>query len=644
MFKSLANAVRFLSIDQVGNANSGHLGMPLGMSDCLTVLFKNILRFDPKVPIWPNRDRFIMSGGHGSAALYALLHLCGYEKYSINELKNFRKLGSITTGHPEYNPELGVETTTGPLGQGIANAIGIALGERILNARLGDDCINHYTYVIAGEGDLMEGLSHEACSFAGHLSLGRLIVLFDKNNITIDGNINICDNENTKKRFEAYGWHVQEINGHDEEQINQSILTAQNDKRPSIIICNTKIGYGTPREGKSNAHSGALSPEERNFACKYFGWEYSEFEIPEYIEKAWKVIGARNHEICKMWMKTQNQKYQSFGKDITKTLNNIFKKLKKEYFISRPFEATRISSQTVINEITETLPLFISGSCDLGKSTGCKSKNMKDITKEDFSGNYVNYGIREHAMAAIMNGMVTSHKIKCCGGTFLTFSDYMRPAIRMSALMNIPSIFVFSHDSIGVGEDGPTHQPIEHLASLRAIPNLNVLRPADALETAECWEIALKSQCPSALILSRQGVLSTRFSGRSNLCLNGAYLLNYDDNAEITLIASGSEVGIALELKKFLNDKYISVNIVSMPCCKLFEQQSNEYKSQILGKKLRVFIEASNGFGLEKYLGESGIFFGVKSFGVSCSAKDAFEHFQLTAKHIYTKILKKLGV
>ena len=644
MFKSLANAVRFLAIDQVGAANSGHLGMPLGMSDCLTVLFKSILKFDPQNPTWPNRDRFVLSGGHGSAALYALLYLTGYEKFSINEIKNFRKLGSITSGHPEYNPEAGIETTTGPLGQGIANAVGMAIEERLLNARLGDDCVNYYVYSIVGEGDLMEGISHEACSLAGNLSLGHLIVLFDKNDITIDGAVDISCGDDTAKRFDSYGWHVQTVDGHNEDEIANAIEKAKSDSRPSIVICNTKIGYGTPREGKPSAHGGALTSQERDFACKYFGWDHPPFEIPEYIKKNWEVIGKKHHKVCEDWFRDQYKKYQCLDLDIDQDIKRVLRSIKKEVFISRPFAATRVSSQNVLDRVMEIHPSFISGSCDLGSSTGCKGQNSKAIKSGDFSGNYINYGIREHAMAAIINGISAGKKIKCCGGTFLVFSDYMKPAIRMSALMDIPSIFVFSHDSIGVGEDGPTHQPIEQLAMLRSIPNLRVFRPADAIETLECWDIILESAHPSALVLTRQNVLSVRFSDRQSLCSKGGYFLNNDDPEDVkfTIIASGSEVGIALELKKMLNEINIFGNVVSLPCWELFDQQSDEYKSEILGNKMRIGIEASNGFGWEKYLGFNGLFFGVKEFGVSCPEKEAFKHFKLKAKDIFEEVIQVL--
>ncbi|MDR0632283.1 MAG: transketolase [Holosporaceae bacterium] len=645
MFKGLANAVRFLSIAEVGNANSGHLGMPLGMADCLTTLFKNFLVFDPENPQWPNRDRFVLSGGHGSAALYAMLYLVGYRNISLDDLKKFRKLDSKATGHPEYDILCGIEATTGLLGQGIANAIGMAIEERLLNARLGDDCINHHIYVCVGDGDLMEGISHEASSIAGHLSLGHLIVLFDDNGVTIDGKVDVSASEDVLKRYKSYGWHVNSVDGHCEKLVSEAIKEAKSDCRPSIIACRTKIGYGSPRENSPQAHSGAFSRHEIEETKKKLDWPYGPFEIPEYIMKTWRVIGKHHREKCEKWHREQFGKYGSVEFELTSEIKKVFRSIKKDYFVSRPFEATRNSSKNIISRVTEVSNTIISGSADLGGSTGCFSKTTLPISKKDFSGNYIHYGVREHAMGAIVNGIAAGKKIKCFAGTFLAFGDYMRPAIRMSALMNIPSIFVFSHDSIGVGEDGPTHQPVEHLASLRAIPNLNVFRPADAMETLECWECALSSKGPSVLILTRQEVLSVRFSSKVNLCETGAYFL-YEDTSKsvqkITLIATGSEVAVALEVKKMLNDIRISANLVSMPCWKLFDEQPTNFRNKILGTSLRVGIEASNGFGWEKYLGSDGLFFGVNNFGKSCSCSENYKFFGLTSQNIYSEILKKL--
>lgn len=645
MFQALSNAVRFLSIFEVSNANSGHLGLPLGMADCLTVLYRNFLIFDPENPTWPNRDRFVLSGGHGSAMLYAILYLTGYKGISLWDLKNFRQIDSKAHGHPEYAPELGIELTTGALGQGLASAVGIALEERLLNARFCDDCINHYTYVCAGDGDLMEGVTHEACSIAGHLSLGHLIVLFDDNNVTIDGTVDISDNEDVLGRFESYGWHVQSIDGHNPSEISAAITAAKANPKPSIIACRTHIGFGTPRQDSPKAHGGVLTEAEIEAARKELNWPYAPFEIPEYIEKTWRIIGKRHHEDCEEWLKTQSAKYGAEKFEISHEIRKIFRKIRKEYFISRPFAATRTSSKEIISKLVEENDFLISGSGDLGSSTGCFNKNMRPISKNDFSGNYVHYGIREHAMGAIINGITAGRKIRCFGGTFLVFSDYMRPAIRLSAQMNIPSIFVFSHDSIGVGEDGATHQPVEHLTALRAIPNLNVFRPADSMETLECWECALESQRPSVIALTRQEVLSVRFSGRNNLCSMGGYLL-YEDggsDAAVTLIATGSEVGIALETKKMLNDQGISVNVVSLPCWNLFNEQPENYREKILGKGLRVGIEASNGFGWSKYLGINGLFFGVNDFGKSAPAAEVYKYFGLTATNICNSILAAIN-
>ncbi|MBR1735043.1 MAG: transketolase [Alphaproteobacteria bacterium] len=643
MFKALSNAVRFLSIFEVGNANSGHLGLPLGMADCLTALFRVFLVFDPENPTWPNRDRFILSGGHGSAMLYALLYLTGYKGISLQDLKNFRQLESRAHGHPEYAPECGIELTTGALGQGLANAVGVAIEERLLNARLGDDCINHYTYVCVGDGELMEGVTYEACSLAGTLSLGHLIVLLDDNGITIDGKIDVSNCEDILKRFEACGWHIQSIDGHNENEIIKAITLAKKDPRPSLIICKTHIGFGTPRQDTPKAHSGALTNSEINEIRKKLNWPYAPFDIPEYIEKTWKIIGKRNHDTCLKWIETQAQKYGNKEFDFSEEIQKAFRKIRKEFFISRPFAATRTSSKDIISRLMKVSDFIVSGSCDLGSSTGCYSKDMKPITKTDFSGNYIHYGIREHAMGAIMNGIAAGKKIRCFGGTFFAFSDYMRPAIRMSALMNIPTIFVFSHDSIGVGEDGATHQPIEHLAALRAIPNLNVFRPADAMETMECWEYALESQRPSVIVLTRQEVLSIRFSSKDNLCKLGGYLLHEDSTsgtfADITLIATGSEVSIALETKKMLNERGISVNVSSLPCWNLFDEQSEQYRDYVLGQGIRVGIEASNGFGWCKYLGDKGLFFGVNNFGKSAPATDVYKYFGLTAENICNSIL-----
>jgi transketolase len=492
----------------------------------------------------------------------------------------------------------------------------------------------------------MEGVSHEASAIAGHLSLERLIVLFDDNGITIDGTVSASTVDDVQKRYESYGWQVLSADGHCEDSVSEAIQKAKADPRPSLIACKTKIGYGTPREGLPSAHSGALTEQELAETRKTLNWSHALFEIPEYIAKTWQVIGSRNRETSEKWSKTQAETFGAQTFEFSADIKKIFRNIKKEYFISRPFAATRVSSRDILSKVMEASNLIVSGSCDLGASTGCLTKTSHPIEKKDFSGDYIHYGVREHAMGAIMNGIAAGKKIRCLGGTFLVFSDYMRPAIRMSALMNIPTIFVFSHDSIGVGEDGATHQPLEHLSTLRAIPNLNVFRPADAMETLECWENALKSESPSVMVLTRQDVLCVRFCGRSNLCENGGYLL-YEDalegkSATVTIIATGSEVSIGLEVKKILNNEGFSVNLVSMPCWRLFDMQSDEYRSHILGKGLRVGIEASNGFGWEKYLGGDGLFFGVSDFGKSCSGTEIYKHFGLTAKNISEQVLQRL--
>ena len=646
MFKSLANAIRFLSIAQVNTAGGGHLGLPLGMADCITTLFKNFLVFDTENPEWPNRDRFVLSAGHGSAMLYAILHLVGYNGITMNDMKNFRRLGSRAHGYPEYAPKFGIESTTGLPGQGLANAVGMAIEERLLNVRCGDDCINHYTYVCAGNSDLMEGVTHESSAIAGHLSLGKLILLFDDNGVTIDGRVDVCVSEDILQRYESYGWQVlSAADGHCEYSVSQAIQSAQNDPRPSIIACKTKIGLGTRHEGNPSAHCGVLSSKELDEVQKKFGWEYDLFEIPEYIEKLWRSIGKRHNNVSAQWFQDNAEKYGRNQFECTDEIKKVFRSLKKDFFVSRPFESTKITSQRIIEKLVKASDLFVSGSCDLGSSTGCLTNAMFPITKSDFSGDYIHYGAREPAMGSIMNGIAAGKKIRCFGGTFLALSDNMRTSIRMSALMNVPTIFVFTHDSIGIGEDGPVYQPVEHLPSLRAVPNLNVFRPADATETVECWECAIKSERPSVIVLTCQDVRTMRFSGKQNLCSYGGYLINEDStsgDAMVTLIATGSEVGIAEEAKVFLVKKNISVNVASIPCWNLFDAQPERYKKHVLGNGLRVGIEASNGFGWEKYLERNGLFCGVSTFGKSASASDNYEHFGLTSETICSKILAHL--
>lgn len=643
-FEQLSSALRVLSAECVEEANSGHLGLPLGFADCLTVLFEDFCKFDPEVPNWPNRDRFVLSAGHGSALLYSLLYLLGYN-ISIDDLKNFRKFSSITTGHPELNIPIGIEFTTGPLGQGIGGAVGIAIAQQILRSKLSKNCINHKTYVCASDGDLMEGVAAEACSLAGHLGLSGLIVLLDDNKITIDGAVDVSNSDDVKKRFESYRWNVESIDGHNQKEIRVALSNAQNADKPCLIMCRTKIGKFGKYQNSAKAHSGALGVDGLVELKKTLGWPISNtFTVPEDILQRWRQIGKQYQKERKQW-EIDNKDSKFFSPNYLESeIRKSFRKLKKEFFISRPFEATRVSSGKIIQELMATSELVIGGACDLGKSTCCMSDTMVHVIKEDFSGNYINFGIREHAMGSIANGIVLHSNLRFFGGTFLAFSDYMKPAIRLSAIMNIPVIYVFSHDSIGVGEDGPTHQPVEQLAGLRAIPNLNVFRPCDAMETCECWQIAMSSRQPSAIILTRQNVFSVRFCGIDNLCSRGGYLL-YEDKIvrqHVTLIATGSEVGIALEAKKILNEKCISVNLVSLPCWRIFDMQDDEYKKHVLGDGLRVGIEAGCKFGWEKYLCRKQLFVGVNDFGKSGPYKSNYEHFGLTANNIADLVLKNL--
>ena len=647
MFKDLANSARCLAIDMVDNAKSGHLGMPLGMADCLTELLKNHMIFSAKNPSWPNRDRLIFSGGHGSPLLYSLLYLCGYHRISLDEIKNFRKLGSLASGHPEYNVSCGIEMTTGPLGEGLGSAVGFAVAERILNNRLGSRCIDHYTYVCAGDGDLMEGISHEACSLAGHLGLGKLIVLFDDNGITIDGSASISSSDDVEKRFESYGWQVIKADGHDQLEISQAIISAKSETtKPSLIMFKTKIGFGGCFEGMSKAHAGMLSKEQIHDLKRNLGCDYAPFEIPRNVVNAWREIGAKYNSLANAWHSANDGLLEKIQETTLLEFKKVFREFKKEFFITRPYAATREITKKIIEKLSEKSKFIISGACDLGGSTGCMAANSVPITKNNFGGNYIHYGIREHAMAAVINGITLHGGLLALGGTFLAFSDYMKPALRLAAMMNIPSIFVFSHDSIGVGEDGPTHQPVEQLAMLRSIPGLNVFRPADALETSECWEAALNSKSPAAIVLTRQKVLSVRFCGRDNLCSRGGYLL-YDDstktNKSLTIIATGSEVGIALEVRNALMKIGVSANVASIPSLDIFEQQPDEYKSSILGNNPRVVIEAGSEFGWHHLVRDNDLFFGVENFGKSAPCIEIFNYFKLNSKHIVHEVLKKYG-
>jgi transketolase len=647
----LANAIRFLSIDAVQKANSGHPGMPMGMADVAAVLFKHHLRFNPKNPSWINRDRFILSAGHGSMLLYSLLYLTGYKDFSIDDLKNFRQLKSICAGHPEYKKNSGIETTTGPLGQGLGNAVGVAIGEEMFRKKFGANVINHKTYVIASDGDLMEGISHEARSLAGHLKLKNLIVFFDNNKISIDGSTSLSVSDDYKKRFESYGWNFIEVNGHNHTQISSAIKKVSKSDRPNIISCKTVIGFGSPnKSGKSSSHGSPLGNEEIALVRKKLKWSSAPFEIPENILNSWRDIGKKGTASEKVWSNSLNKRNSKIKKELERILDNknlenldlLINSEKEKYFKEKPMKATRECSSITIEIISSLLPELVGGSADLSGSNNTKTKNSKIISSKNFNGNYIHYGIREHGMAATMNGLALYGGLIPFGGTFLIFSDYCKPSIRLSALMGLKVIYIFSHDSIGLGEDGPTHQPIEQLAGLRAIPNLNVFRPADINETLECWQIALKSKnTPSAIALSRQKLpyINPSFT-KKNKCELGAYVVNStSQNYLVNLIASGSEVEIALEAQIKLKEMDIDSKVISMPCQELFDQQSSSFKNEILDKNIPVItIEASSINSWEKYSSHN---MGIKTFGESAPYKEVYSHFNLTSAKI-VELAKKI--
>jgi len=644
--RRLANAIRVLSMDAVETAKSGHPGLPMGMADVATVLFSRFLKFDAAQPGWPDRDRFVLSAGHGSMLLYSLLWLTGYPEVTIDDLKHFRKVGSPTAGHPEHGDLPGIETTTGPLGQGIANAVGMAIAERILNARFGDALVNHKTYVIASDGDLMEGISQEAITLAGHLKLSNLVVLWDHNNITIDGSIALSDSTDQLERFKAAGWTVDSCDGHNAQDVFRALEKAQASDAPVMIACRTIIGFGMPgREGTQKAHSDAPGADVVAGARKQLGWDYEPFVVPDDLLNQWRAIGKTGAKDCAAWKERKSQSPRA--KEFDDTVNDVIPaslstalvKLKEQLSAEKPKAGTRKMSEKALDVINAELQNTIGGSADLTPSNNTRSKGLVEISPGNFNGRYVHYGIREHGMAAAMNGMALHGGVIPYGGTFMVFSDYCRPAIRLAALMGIRVVFVMTHDSIGVGEDGPTHQPVEHLAALRAIPNLKVFRPADGVETAECWEIALKdSRRPSLIAFSRQDVPTLRTGHTAeNLSAKGAYELLGDANAKVTFLATGTEVSLAVEAHDKLAAEGIPSRVVSMPSWTLFEEQPEAYRKQVLGPgTVKVAIEAAAREGWDRYigselLGPAGALTGIQSFGASGPYKDVYAKFGISA-------------
>ena len=640
--KNLSNAIRFLSIDAVQKANSGHPGMPMGMADVATILFKYFLKFNPANPNWLNRDRFVLSAGHGSMLLYSLLYLTGYKSIGINSIKKFRQLNSICAGHPEYHPNSGIETTTGPLGQGIANSVGFAIAEEILKKKFGKNLINHKTYVLAGDGCLMEGISHEAMSLAGHLKLKNLIMLFDNNSISIDGPTSLAVSDDFKNRFKSYGWNYILINGHNNRQIYNALKKAQNSKKPTVISCKTKIGFGSPnKSGKASSHGSPLGTAEIELVRKNLNWRHKPFKIPQKILNEWRKIGKNGLKKEKNWNKIFNKHKFKFKNFIKNNISNSVIRQKKDAVKNLKSLATRKSSEEFLSAILKERNTLIGGSADLAGSNNTKTKLHKIINSNNFDGNYIHYGVREHGMSGIMNGLALHSHFIPYGGTFLIFSDYCKPSIRLSSIMKQRVIYVMTHDSIGLGEDGPTHQPIEQLASLRSVPNLNILRPADQTETIECWDIALKSKkTPSILALTRQNLKPIRTSfSKNNKCSLGAYeVLRTGKKIKVTILASGSEVNLAIETSHKLAKQKIYSKVISMPCQELFENQSKNYKNKILLESKNIFaIEAGSKMSWQKYI-ENGICFSIEDFGKSAPFKKIYNHFGLSSEKISKKI------
>ncbi|HVY42784.1 MAG TPA: transketolase [Hyphomicrobiaceae bacterium] len=651
--KDMANAIRALAMDAVEKAKSGHPGMPMGMADVATVLFTRFLKFDASAPDWLDRDRFVLSAGHGSMLLYSLLYLTGYPGMTIEELKNFRQLGSRTAGHPEHGHAAGIETTTGPLGQGIGNAVGMALAERLLNARHGSGIVDHYTYCICGDGDLMEGISHEAISLAGHLGLGKLIVLYDNNSISIDGPTALAVNDDQVARFKACGWHAVNVDGHDVEAVAKAIETARKQSdRPWLIACKTIIGYGAPKkQGTASTHGEPLGAEEIKGAREKLGWSSPPFEVPGPVLEAWRSVGARGKAEHEAWRQrfakldgsTRASLQDPLNADVAKAMAGAISAAKRAFAADATKRATRVWSQLTLEHLVPAVPGLIGGSADLTPSNGTRTKHHTAIKPGEFGGNYIHYGVREHGMAAAMNGLALHGGIIPYGATFLVFTDYCRPSIRLSALMHQRVIYVMTHDSIGLGEDGPTHQPIEHLSALRAIPRLHLFRPADGVETAECWELALKAtDHPSILALTRQAVPNLRTTHvDENLCAKGGYVLREaSGKRDVTLLATGSEVGLAVAAADALAKDGVAAAVVSLPSFELFRAQSDAYRDQVLGTVPRVGVEAGVRQSWDQWLRPGDAFVGLSDFGASAPGAKVFEHFGLTPEAVVTAAKK----
>ena len=662
----MANAIRALAMDAVEQARSGHPGMPMGLADVATVLFGRFLRFDPARPDWPDRDRFVLSNGHGSMLLYALLYLTGYPDIDIDEIRNFRQLGSRTAGHPEYGLAAGIETTTGPLGQGLANAVGMALAERSMAARFGAGLVDHRTYVIVGDGCLMEGISHEAISLAGHLRLDRLIVLYDSNDISIDGPTGLACSDDAKLRFEAAGWHTQQVDGHDPEAVAEAIEAARAAPRPAMIECRTVIGYGAPtKAGTAASHGAPLGADEVAGTRDGLGWNHAPFAVPDAILAAWRSLGERGRLARTAWEERRASldegRRAAFDGAAAGTLPaglaGELAAIKRRFADEAPAIATRVANQRVIGAIAGALPQLIGGSADLTGSNGTKTDELAPIAPGDYGGRYLHYGVREHAMGAVMNGMALHGGVIPFGGTFLTFTDYCRPAIRLSALMALRVIYVMTHDSIGLGEDGPTHQPIEHLASLRAIPNLLLFRPADAVETAECWALALgqrgaalgaRADAPGGAVPARRRRRRRRGgdSGTAATCARGGYVLREASarTPRVVLLATGSECAIADEARQMLEAHGVPTRLVSLPCWALFDEQEPAWRERLLGggDSVRIAVEAAGTLGWERYVGPAGAIVGLKGFGASAPARDLYAHFGITAEAVVAEAKARL--